>query len=139
MSARPVPPPSDLLKLWVAAVSNARNLLAAARLLAEAGMIPPAHALATFANEEQSKAGLCFMVAMSHGQEVDSAAFWAEFKKHRPKLRRAEGFSGLLLRPPPASVRQFELAAADGMCKGGLAPCASSPLGEDRNRTGLSV
>lgn len=103
----PVPPPADLLKLALAALSNARDLLADAQLLVDADSFPRAHALATFANEEQSKAALCAAAAVLHPLGLDPAVFWDEFKTHKRKLHRAESITGLILRPTPESARQF--------------------------------
>lgn len=82
---RPIPPPDDLLRLALAAFANAKDLLAAARLLADADRFPPAHALATFAAEEQGKSQLWFMVMVLAPFGVDPAVFWDEFGLHKRK------------------------------------------------------
>lgn len=104
---RPIPPADDLLKLALAAFSNAKDLLAAAGLLTDAGSFPPAHTLATFAAEEQGKSQLCFMVIALAPFGVDPAVFWDEFYTHQRKLTRVRGFDGLALGPLPASAAKF--------------------------------
>lgn len=98
---RPIPAPDDLLKLALAAFSDAKDLLVAARQLADVGSFPPAHALATFAAEEQSKSQLCFMVILLLSFTADpadpefSAVFWDEFYEHKRKLVRVQAFRAI--------------------------------------------
>ncbi len=104
----PLPPRDDLLRLASAAVSNARDLLDDARRLAEVRSFPRAHALATFAFEEQGKSQLCLLAwVLPSSIEVDPAPFWDEFYSHRKKIERVSSFGELFLREPSRPVSEF--------------------------------
>lgn len=96
-----IPPREDLIKLAQAALDNAADLLADARLLAEAGSFPRAHALATLACEELGKEHQCLR-ALS--LPLSPGAFWDSFKRHREKLGHAHArfmlHSGETIRSP---------------------------------------
>jgi AbiV family abortive infection protein len=110
---RPIPPPDDLLKLALAAFTNAKDLLVAAQQLADAGSFPPAHALATLAAEETAKSQMCLMVIPllpfieNPADPESSAAFWDEFNEHKRKLVRVQAFERFALRPLPGSVAKL--------------------------------
>jgi AbiV family abortive infection protein len=87
-----VPSREDLLKLAQAALANAGDLLADARLLAEAGSFPRAHALAALACEELGKEHQCLR-ALS--LPPSPKAFWNSFKHHRGKLEHAHALAML--------------------------------------------
>ena len=87
-----IPPREDLLKLAHAALDNAGDLLADARLLAQAGSFPRAHALATLACEELGKEHQCLR-ALSW--PLSPQAFWGSFKRHKDKLEHAHAQSML--------------------------------------------
>lgn len=108
---RPVPPREDLRRLAEAALSNAAELLADARLLAEAGRFPRAHALATLACEELGKEQQC-LVAM-HSLFAESK-FWPGFTNHRGKLAHAQTFSVLHSGEPVNSVNLFNERVRQG-------------------------
>jgi AbiV family abortive infection protein len=103
-----IPPNDDLLKLVQAALSNARDLLTDARLLADAGSFPRAHALATLAFEEQGKSQLCTLVLASRSSvDIDPQDFWEDFNDHKMKLRRVLGFDGMFLHEPASSLAEY--------------------------------
>jgi AbiV family abortive infection protein len=107
-STWPLPPRDDLLRLASAAISNARELLDDARRLVEVRSFPRAHALATFAFEEQGKSQLCLLVwVLPSSIEVGSAPFWDEFYSHRKKIERVSSFDDLFLREPSRPVSEF--------------------------------
>lgn len=81
------PPQDDLLKLAEAALSNAMDLLADARLLAEAGRFPRAHALATLACEELGKSRQCLS---NIWLPRHPKAFWEAFTSHTRKLSHVQ-------------------------------------------------
>jgi AbiV family abortive infection protein len=85
---RPLPPRDDLVRLIQASAFNARDLLADARVLSDAGSSPRAHALATLAFEEVGKANLCILVIMPPGF-ISAAEFWDSWLSHSHKLRWA--------------------------------------------------
>lgn len=101
---RPVPPREDLRRLAEAALSNAGDLLADARLLAEAGRFPRAHALATLACEELGKEQHCLRTMWALFPEK---TFWVGFSNHAGKLERAQAFSVLGSSEPISSVNFF--------------------------------
>jgi AbiV family abortive infection protein len=103
--ARQIPPAEDLLALFLAAVSNARGLLADADFLMDAGSAPRAHALAVFAAEELGKAKLC-MIAFAVPGGADAKVFWDEFYTHETKLLRELGVQDLLLQEGVASMME---------------------------------
>ena len=86
------PTPSDD-ELWAvqAAKENARDLLADARRLADAGSWPRAHALATLACEELAKSHLCLVTYVLGGS--DPEPFRKAFMEHDRKLLLATAFS----------------------------------------------
>jgi AbiV family abortive infection protein len=85
-----VPPKEDLLRLAEAALANASDLLADARLLAEAGRFPRAHALATLACEEIGKEYQCLREIWLPGAPNH---FWDSFARHKQKLSHVQGLS----------------------------------------------
>ena len=89
----PVPPRHDLLRLARAALSNAADLLADARLLAEAARFPRAHALATLACEELGKEQQCLSTVWL--PLPIPKVFWARFYNHKEKLVHAQSEAAL--------------------------------------------
>lgn len=69
-------------------MSNAGDLLADARLLAEAGSFPRAHALATLACEELGKESACLGAMWS--VFTNPKRFWNSFSSHTEKLHHAQ-------------------------------------------------
>ena len=100
----PVPPPEDLLRLAEAALANAGDLLADARLLAEAGSFPRAHALATLACEELGKAEHCICFTWL---PCTPKIFWDGFVNHTKKLYSAQGHLALKTGEPIGSNHLF--------------------------------
>src|SRR5690242_11222246 len=88
MALPPIPQRDDLIKLAWAALSNSRDLLTDARLLADRGSYPRAYALAALACEELGKVDLCLATAWL---PMTPSAFWSSFRNHRGKLSRAYG------------------------------------------------
>jgi AbiV family abortive infection protein len=100
-----IPPRDDLLALFRAALSNAKDLLGDARLLADAGSFPRAYALATLSWEELSKAQLCLLAVLL--PEITSENFWEGFRDHKGKLSRAHGFAAFMEPVPVGSVAEY--------------------------------
>lgn len=90
----PLPPRSDLLGLFRAALANSKDLLQDAQLLADAGSFPRAFALATLSWEELSKAHLCLLAVLL--SEMTPEDFWKGFRDHGSKLNRAYAFAGFM-------------------------------------------
>jgi AbiV family abortive infection protein len=82
----PLPGRDNLLALLRAAMSNAKDLLADAQLLADAGSFPRAFALATLSWEELSKGELCVLAVVLREMQPDY--FWENFRDHEGKLSR---------------------------------------------------
>ena len=101
--AAPIPLLPDLARLTQAALFNARELLADARKLADAGSWPRAHALAVLALEETGKAGICVQ-AMAPLEQRAPEAFWKAFKSHEDKLEIARGVLEILIREPVGPI-----------------------------------
>ena len=102
----PTPPQDDLLKLAEAALSNAADLLADARLLAGAGRFPRAHALATLACEELGKSRQCLS---NIWLPRPPKAFWEAFTSHAGKLSHVQADAVLDSGAPARSPRAFRL------------------------------
>ncbi|GGU45818.1 AbiV family abortive infection protein [Lentzea flava] len=91
MAKRPLTP-TELDQLGQAALSNALELLADARLLFEAERWPRAFALATLAGEEVGKYEACRQAASN--PPADDAAwktFWKDLRDHKPKFATMSG------------------------------------------------
>jgi len=103
----PTPPPrEDLFRLAAAALANAGDLLADARLLAEAGRFARAHALATLACEELGKEAHCLQAAWVPRRTPQS--FWAGFSNHTQKLWHTQTLAAVLETDDPVGpVGQF--------------------------------
>jgi AbiV family abortive infection protein len=112
----PLPPTDDLIALFHAARSNARDLLDDAEVLADRGRWPRACALATLGLEEMSKAQLCLLAA-TLGQlpgEMTPRDFWAGFSSHAQKLARSLAVATLTQDEPLSPFAdQLELILAD--------------------------
>lgn len=90
-------PLPDLARITQAALFNARDLIADARALANAGSWPRAHALAVLALEETGKAGICVQSMPPFGQRT-AREFWKAFNSHESKLEVARGVLEFLIR-----------------------------------------
>lgn len=108
---RAVPPHEDLRSLAEAALSNAGDLLADARLLADAGRFPRAHALATLACEELGKEQDCLHAMWALSAEKN---FWAGFTNHAEKLVTAQVHVILESSDPIRSVNLFNERVRQG-------------------------
>jgi AbiV family abortive infection protein len=85
-----IPPQDHLLKLAQAALSNAGDLLADARLLFDAGRFARAHALATLACEELGKEQECLRAIWL---PPAPRLFWDTFNNHTRKLGHAQALA----------------------------------------------
>jgi AbiV family abortive infection protein len=94
-----MPSPAELLRLAVAALANARDLVVDAERLADAGSFPRAFALAALGFEETGKSQLCTLALAMHSSSYrfDSRDLWEQFANHKPRLRRVGGFYDLFL------------------------------------------
>ena len=104
-AARSVPPTDDLVALFQAARSNARDLLADAERLAQCGSFPRAHALATLACEELGKGYLCLAATLP---DVTPEDFWRTFYSHTGKLRRTHWIVAFGQGDSAVTWREFE-------------------------------
>lgn len=100
----PVPPHSDLLGLFQAALANSKGLLRDAQLLADAASFPRAFALAILSWEELSKAHLCLLAALL--DEMTPEDFWKGFRDHAGKLNRAHAFADFMQPAPLGPVAE---------------------------------
>ncbi|MDX8036940.1 AbiV family abortive infection protein [Lentzea sp. BCCO 10_0856] len=83
---------AELDQLSQAALNNALELLADARLLFDAKRWPRAYALAALAGEEVGKYEICREAASSPPcGESAWKAFWHDWKQHRPKIATMTG------------------------------------------------
>ena len=124
----PVPEPDDLYRLAMAALANARELLDDARLLAQAGSFPRAHAPAIFAAEEHGKSQLCLLALTLHSTgRLDQDKFWAQFRNHKPKLTRLSAFD-LLLKPPTGSLARYVSQGTPPQLRRGAQASSAQPV-----------
>jgi AbiV family abortive infection protein len=100
----PLPPHDDLLALLQAALSNAKDLLGDAQVLADAGRFPRAFALATLAWEELSKGQLCALTVVM--PEITAEDFWERFRDHEGKLSRVHMFASFMQAQPVGPVAE---------------------------------
>jgi AbiV family abortive infection protein len=98
----PLPPRDDLLALLRAALSNAKDLLGDAQLLADAGSFPRALALAVLSWEELSKGQLCALATIL--PEITPEDFWERFRDHEGKLSRVHAFAAFMSSEPVGPV-----------------------------------
>jgi AbiV family abortive infection protein len=108
---RPIPSTEDLLRLAEASLSNAEALIDDARVLAEAGRFPRAHALATLGCEELGKTRHCLYATWG---VLRPKAFWSGFTNHELKLNPAQISSVLKSRESISSERQFSASVRNG-------------------------
>lgn len=111
-STPPILPKEDLLSLAQAALSNAEELLADARLLAEAGSFPRAHALATLACEELGKEQACIRASWKPITKPNH--FWDDFSSHTQKLWHTQTLALLESAEPIGSVDIFNGRVREG-------------------------
>lgn len=84
----PIPTRDELLALAQAALANAVDLLADARLLAQSGSFPRAHALAILACEELGKEQDCVQAIWK--PVIRPEVFWDRFASHTQKLHHVQ-------------------------------------------------
>jgi AbiV family abortive infection protein len=106
-----MPAAGQLRQLAQAAVQNATDLAADARLLLDAGRFPRAHALATLALEELGKVVLCKEVLAGR---LDDKSFRREWPNHPSKLDRSRLLAVL---SAPTVERVFATAEDDSETK----------------------
>jgi AbiV family abortive infection protein len=111
-STPPIPSREDLLTLAQAALCNTEELLADARLLAEAGRFPRAHALATLACEELGKEQAC--IRASWKPITKPNRFWNDFSSHTQKLWYAQTLALLESVEPIGAVDIFNRHVREG-------------------------
>lgn len=103
--------PEQLADVTLAALRNARRLLADAQLLIENGRLATAHALAVLALEELGKHVMCASAVICiHGDPDYAARFMGRFVDHEDKLRNARLLLDGLADAPgaPSTVREVE-------------------------------
>jgi AbiV family abortive infection protein len=107
-----IPRQPDLARITQAALFNARDLLADAWTLAQAGSWSRAHALAVLALEETGKAGVCIQSMPPLAQRTPRE-FWKAFNSHESKLELARGVLEFLIRDSAGPiVEMYERLAA---------------------------
>jgi AbiV family abortive infection protein len=91
-------------ELMEAAARNARDLVADARLLLEAGRLPRAYALAELAAEEIGKLMMLAAVAVRVAMDdpVDLERFWRKFRDHDRKAMNAVFWDHIAMADPVA-------------------------------------
>jgi len=101
----PLPPRDDLLALFRAAVSNAKDLLGDAQVLADVGRFPRALALAALSWEELSKGYLCLLaVALP---EITPEYFCEGFRDHEDKLSRVHAVATFMQPEPVGPLADY--------------------------------
>lgn len=98
--------PEQLAELAEAALSNAADLLAEARLLAEHQAWARCYSLAILAGEEFGKAQMAIGTVGRHKEDDDYwRDWWKDFYGHSPKLARAANHAAAVI--PEAIVQDF--------------------------------